>query len=358
LLAKGNRRRRGVKKDNLMHELPRQTFSVIQKLDGYSGRSEGPTISDGSKYLEDGFLPTPQPAAGQVLIKLRMASVNPSDLHFIKGEYGQPCVKGAAAGFEGCGDVVACGTGTEGLMGQRVAFVAAGSGAWSEYVLTLAAMCIPLHPAVRDEDGAAQIVNPMTAIGMVDIAQKNGDCFVMSAAASQLGKLMIGLAKDKGLKTICLVRRMDSADALRALGATEVLDVTAADFAAQFAAASKALKPRVFLDAVTDALSEKVFTMMPNHARWVTYGKLNPELFAMTQMGQLIFQSKVIEGFWLTRWMQENGTLMAKLAKEVQSRFADGRWTTDVAIYLPLRDVVTGLAAATQIKDGKIMITP
>jgi hypothetical protein len=66
----------------------------------------------------------------------------------------------------------------------------------------------------------------------------------------------------------------------------------------------------------------------------------------------------VIEGFWLTRWMQENGTLMAKLAKEVQSRFADGRWTTDVAIYLPLRDVVTGLAAATQIKDGKIMITP
>lgn len=341
-----------------MGDLPEQTFAIIQKLDGYSGRSEGPAISDAALYLEDATLPMPEPAAGQVLIKLRMASVNPSDLHFIKGEYGQPCVKGAPAGFEGCGDVVAAGAGAEGLVGKRVAFVAAGSGAWSEYCVTHAAMCIPLHPAVKDEDGAAQIVNPLTAIAMVDIAEKHGDCFVISAAASQLGKLMIGLARDKGLKTICLVRRMDSADTLRELGASEVLDVTAGDFEEQFFTASRALKPRVFLDAVTDSISEKVFVAMPNNARWVTYGKLNPELFPMTQMGQLIFQSKVIEGFWLTRWMQDNGALMADLAKEVQTRFADGRWSTDVATYLPLRDVVSGLAAATQIKDGKIMITP
>lgn len=153
-----------------MSELPTETFAVIQKLDGYSGRSEGPAISDASEYLTDGMMPMPKPAKGQVLIKMRMASVNPSDLHFIKGEYGQPRVQGAAAGFEGCGDVVAAGEGAEGLVGQRVAFVT--TGAWSEYCVTLAAMCIPLHPAVKDEDGAAQIVNPLTAVGMVDIAKK------------------------------------------------------------------------------------------------------------------------------------------------------------------------------------------
>ncbi|WGI22178.1 zinc-binding dehydrogenase [Amylibacter sp. IMCC11727] len=339
-----------------MSDLPNETFSVIQKLDGYSGRSEGPVIEDAAEYLKDGMLPMPTPGKGQVLIKLRMASVNPSDLHFIKGEYGQPREQGKAAGFEGCGDVVAAGEGAEHLVGQRVAFVT--TGAWSEYCVTMAMMCIPLHPSVKDEDGAAQIVNPLTAVGMVDIAEKNGDCFVMSAAASQLGKLMLGLAKDKGLKTICLVRRKDAADALMALGATVALDVTADDFDAQFAAASREHKPRVFLDAVTDAISERVFTMMPNRARWVSYGKLNPELFPMTQMGQLIFQSKVIEGFWLTPWMQANGAEMPRFAKEVQTRFADGTWKTDVATYLPLRDVVSGLAAATQIKDGKIMITP
>ena len=339
-----------------MSDLPNETFSVIQKLNGYSGVSEGPMVVDASEYLMDGMLPISKPGKGQVLIKLRMASVNPSDLHFIKGEYGQPREEGKAAGFEGCGDVIAAGKGAEALIGKRVAFVT--TGAWSEYCLTTAMMCIPLHPSVKDEDGAAQIVNPLTAVGMVDLAEKNGDCFVISAAASQLGKLMLGLAKDKGLKTICLVRRMGALGALKALGATVVLDVSDGEFASQFSAVSREHKPRVFLDAVTDAISEQVFTMMPNRSRWVTYGKLNPELFPMTQMGQLIFQSKVIEGFWLTPWMQANGSEMPRFAKEVQTRFVDGTWKTNVATYLPLRDVVSGLAAATQIKDGKIMITP
>ncbi|MFC3119164.1 alcohol dehydrogenase catalytic domain-containing protein [Jhaorihella thermophila] len=58
-------------------------------------------------------MPVPQPGPGQVLVKMRMSSVNPSDQHFIKGEYGQPRIKGAPAGFEGCGDVVAAGDGAE-----------------------------------------------------------------------------------------------------------------------------------------------------------------------------------------------------------------------------------------------------
>ncbi len=342
-----------------MTELPNETFAVIQKLDGYSGQQEGPEIADASEYLEDGLLPMPQPAAGQVLIRLRMASVNPSDLHFIKGEYGQPRVKGMAAGFEGCGDVVACGTGAEGLQGKRVAFVCGAAGAWSEYLIADAKMCVPLHPAVSDVDGAAQIVNPMTAMAMVDIAAQAGDALVISAATSQLGKLMIGLARDKGLNTIALVRRAEAIEPLKALGATEVLDVSAPDFADQFAKASRTLKPRVFLDAVTDAISEKVFTLMPNNARWITYGKLSPELFPMTQMGQLIFQGKQIEGFWLTRWMgQTPPEDVARVAAEVQKRFASGAWKTDVSVELPLREVVSRLAAATQRKDGKVMIVP
>lgn len=342
-----------------MTELPNEIFAVIQKLDGYSGLQEGPAIADAADYLEDGSLPMPQPVAGQVLIRLRMASVNPSDLHFIKGEYGHPRVKGMAAGFEGCGDVVACGAGAEELQGKRVSFVCGAAGAWSEYLIADAKMCVPLHPAVSDVDGAAQIVNPMTAMAMVDIAMKSGDALVISAATSQLGKLMIGLARDKGLKAIALVRRAEAIDSLKALGATEVLDVTNPDFADQFAKASRALKPRVFLDAVTDAISEKVFTLMPNNARWITYGKLSPDLFPMTQMGQLIFQGKQIEGFWLTRWLglapPED---VARVAGEVQKRFASGAWKTDVSAELPLRDVVSGLAAATKLKDGKVMVVP
>lgn len=342
-----------------MTDLPEKMFAVIQKRDGYADKAEGPVIEDASDYIEEAEIPVPTPGDGQVLIKVRVAAVNPSDLHFIKGEYGQPNVKGAPAGFEGCGDVVACGKGAEWLAGQRVGFVASGSGAWAEYALTDARMCVPLHPDLRDEDGAAQIVNPLTAVGMIDLAASHGDAVVLSAAASQLGKLMIALAKARGMKVIALVRRMEVADSLKALGATEVLDVTSGTFAADFAAASRALKPRTYLDAVSDQISEKVFTMLPNFAHWVIYGKLSAEPVQMTQLGQLVFTQKVIEGFWLTRWMQEQKPeRMMELAREVQGRFLDGTWTTDVSVNLPLREVVTGLAAATKAKDGKIMIRP
>ncbi|MEY8841119.1 alcohol dehydrogenase catalytic domain-containing protein, partial [Cribrihabitans sp. XS_ASV171] len=124
-----------------MTDLPETMFAVIQTGDGYSGKATGPAIDDAANWLEAAEIPVPTPGDGEVLIRVRMASVNPSDLHSSNGEYGQPRVKGAPAGFEGCGDVVAAGKGAEGMMGQRVAFYATKSGAWADYALTDARAC-------------------------------------------------------------------------------------------------------------------------------------------------------------------------------------------------------------------------
>lgn len=344
-----------------MTVLPKTMRAVLQTGDGYSGTFEGPQIKDAALYLKDADIEMPVPDVGQVLIKVRVAAVNPSDLHFIKGEYGQPRTQGKPAGFEGCGDVVATGKGAEKLLGARVSFMATanGSGAWAEYAVTEAQYCIPLRPDVSDDDGAAQIVNPLTAMAMVDIAKQAGDAFVISAATSQLGKLMIGLGHDLGLASIALVRRAEAVPALKALGAAEVLVTTDDDVAAQFARISKARKPRVFLDAVSDQFSEQVFTAMPNGARWISYGKLSGELPVLTQMGQFIFMNKRIEGFWLTSWLREASPEDQKrVIQDVQARFADGRWKTDVSARLPLSKVVSGLADAVKITDGKVMIMP
>lgn len=344
-----------------MSDLPKTMFAVLQKGDGYSGKAEGPAIADAAEYLEAAEIPVPQPGPGQVLVRLRVASVNPSDLHFIKGEYGQPRLKGNPAGFEGCGDIVAAGAGAEKMVGQRVSFVVAQgcSGAWAEYATTDAINCIPLRPDVSDDDGAAQIVNPLTAMAMVDIARQAGDALVVSAATSQLGKLMISLGKDLGLNTIALVRRADAVAPLKEMGAAEVLVTTDPDFIEKFTTVSAALKPRVFLDAVSDQLSEQVFATMPNRARWISYGKLSNEPPKLTQMGQFIFMGKQIEGFWLTAWMRSTPPAdQIRVVGEVQARFADGRWKTDVSVHLALSDVVSGLADALKKTDGKVMITP
>ncbi|WP_425043696.1 zinc-binding dehydrogenase [Primorskyibacter sp. S87] len=344
-----------------MTALPQTMTALLQKGDGYSGTAEGPAITDASRYLETAEIPVPTPGPGQVLIRLRVASVNPSDLHFIKGEYGQPRIKGTPAGFEGCGDVVAAGEGAEGLLGQRVSFVASpgGSGAWAEYAMTEAMTCIPLRPDVSDDDGAAQIVNPLTAMAMVDIAREAGDSFIISAATSQLGKLMTSLGRDLGLKPIAMVRRDNAVEPLKALGAEEVLVTTDPEMISKFVAISKALKPRVFLDAVSDQISEQIFTAMPNGGRWISYGKLSAEPPQLTQMGQFIFMGKRIEGFWLTSWMRSTPPAdQMRVIAEVQARFADGRWKTDVSTHLKLGDVVSGLPEALKKTDGKVMITP
>ncbi|NVO55213.1 zinc-binding dehydrogenase [Rhodobacteraceae bacterium B1Z28] len=342
-----------------MTTLPASMFATILKHDGYSGTMTGPVIENAADWLTEAELPIPEPGPGQVLIRLRTASVNPSDLHFIKGEYGQPRVQGTPAGFEGCGDVVAAGKGAEALQDLRVAFVAAGSGAWAEYVVTQMQMCIPLRPDISDDDGAAQIINPLTAMAMVDMAKEDGDAFVISAATSQLGKLMCSLGRDLGLKPIALVRRTETVETLKQLGAAEVLVTTDADVVQKFADISATLKPRVFLDAVMDQLSEQLFCAMPNRARWVCYGKLGSDAPTLTQTGQLIFMGKRIEGFWLTQWMMSTPPAdQMRVVTEVQARFADGRWKTDVSERLTLRNLMPNLAAALKKSDGKVIITP
>lgn len=330
--------------------------AIVVRGSGYAATATGPLIEAADEWLELRTLPVPKLSDGQALIKVRTASVNPSDVHFIKGEYGQPRVGGAVAGFEGCGDVI---DGPAHLLGQRVAFVAGpdGSGAWAEYAVADANACIPLRPEISDADGAAQIVNPLTARAMMGMAKSAGDAVIITAGNAQLGKLMIGLAADMGVKVITTVRRAEAAAQLHALGADRVLCTADADFAEQARAAIAQCKPRMMLDAVCDTVSEQLFVAMPNRARWVCYGKLSTELPTLTQMGQLIFMSKQIEGFWLTNWFRQTELADQITAiQDVQARFADGRWSTDVSATLRLDEVIDRLATALKTPGGKTMI--
>ena len=130
------------------------------------------------------------------------------------------------------------------------------------------------------------------------------------------------------------------------------------NFANQMRAVMKNLKPRIMLDAVADQIASDIFTAMPPHAKWVCYGKLSTQNPQLNQMGQFIFMGKKIEGFWLVNWMRNTPTKQKNAVNnEVQARFADGRWHTEVATKLPMQDIVTGLSDATKKIDGKIIIT-
>ena len=331
--------------------------ALIQLHDGYAGTQTGPDIEDMSSFLALHDIPVPEPGDGQALTRVHLAAVNPSDIHFIKGEYGQPRVKGMPAGFEAVGEVVA---GDTPLKGQRVSFFADASGTWAEYAMTDAARLVPCRPDLAEEDAAGQLVNPLTAIAMFDIVKESGaDSFVLNAAGSQLGKLLIALGRDHGTKPIAVIRRSEQGGALRDLGAAEVIVTGEDDPLGHAQTVFKTLKPRILLDAVGDQFTSDLFFAMPSRARWVNYGKLATEAPKLTQLGQMIFQGKVIEGFWLTRWMKQADPARIPAAfMEIQERFVTNKWKTDVAGIVPLSEAMAALPRVLAQPDGKAFIDP
>jgi NADPH:quinone reductase-like Zn-dependent oxidoreductase len=342
--------------------LPKTMKALLLKNDGYARDHSGTVLEAMEPYVEQGEIDVPEPGPSQVLVKVALASINPSDVMFLKGLYGQPRRKGRPAGFEGVGEVVAAGAEAQGLIGKRVAFATGLSnwGSWAEYAVAEAGASIPIMDGVRDEDAAAMIVNPLTALAMFGLVKDEGEkSFVVTAGASQLCKLMIAVAKDEGYRPIAIVRRDDQIDLLKGIGAAHVLNAEAADFDARLAEVMGQEKPRIFLDAVTGPLAAKIFNAMGKRARWIVYGRLDPEVTPIIEPGQMIFMHKKIEGFWLTEWMRTvaNEKRMAAVI-EAQKRFADGRWATDVTAIVPLEEAVSRVAGELAKPNGKVFIAP
>lgn len=339
--------------------------SLILTQSGYAqGKPQANALADVSPFLRYGDLPEPEPTEGEVKIRIILASVNPSDEMFIQGYYGQPRIVDNSAGFEGVGEVVASGGGSvaDGLVGLRVAFVAKPGkpGSWGEYSLADASTCIVLIDGVSDVDGAAMIVNPLTALAMFDLVkQQDSKSFILSAGASQLCKLMITVAAEEDYAPIAIVRRDSQIGPLKKLGAAHVFNCLDDGFSAGLNDVMRDEKPRVFLDAVANQTSAEIFNAMPGKSRWVVYGKLDEQLPTILQPGQLIFQSKCIEGFWLSRWLKET-PLAQKIGviQQVQKRFATGGWQTDVTAIVPMAEAMDRLAGELSKPDGKVFIKP
>jgi NADPH:quinone reductase-like Zn-dependent oxidoreductase len=336
--------------------------ALLLKGEGYAREQSAGALETLQPWLEHAAIGVPEPEPSQVLIKVRLASINPSDEVFIQGLYGQPRVRGRPAGFEGVGEVVAAGTGAaEALIGKRVAFATGTSnwGSWAEYAIAEAAGVIPLVDSVRDTDGAAMIVNPLTALAMFDIVRDEGEkAFILTAGASQLSKLIMGVARDEGFRPIAIVRRDDQTALLEKAGAAHVLNAGSPDFASRLHQLLKSEPARIFLDALTGPVASTVFAAMPKQARWVIYGGLDPSPTTIGDPGLFIFAGKRIEGFWLREWMRTAGERRVQVVVEAQKRFSDGRWSTDVTAIVPLLEAMERLPAELAKPNGKVFIAP
>jgi NADPH2:quinone reductase len=157
-------------------------------------------------------VPMPVPRSGEVLVRMEAAPINPSDLGVLTGNYGAIKNPPFIPGFEGSGTVVLNGGGILGwrIMGKRVSTVAGETtdGTWAEYMVTDAKSCIPIPDAVSFENGACAVVNPLTVEMFMDYTTRQKHrAIIHTAAASQLGKMMVRTCQQKRIPLINIVRR-------------------------------------------------------------------------------------------------------------------------------------------------------
>lgn len=305
--------------------------------------------------------PVPVPRPGQVLIRMHAAPINPSDLAALRGLYRVKKTLPAIPGFEGSGTVVAAGRGmlARFMLGRRVACAApeGGDGTWAEYMVTSAMTCIPLRRDLSLEQGALFIVNPLTACSLMAEAAREGHrAIIQTAAASALGKMIVRLARQRGVATINLVRREEQAVTLRALGAEHVLNTTESDFDARLLETCHRENARLAFDAVGGELSGKVLSAMPEGGRLIIFGALSQGPCILDPRA-LINEGKKVEGFYLGRTMRGlslmqrlNVTLHAQkiLGQELQS---------EIQARVPLQEIVSGLRQYAQnMSAGKILL--
>jgi NADPH:quinone reductase-like Zn-dependent oxidoreductase len=180
-------------------------------------------------------VPTPQPGPGQVLIKLRAASLNPGDLQIASGVFRPaPATFPMVLGADGEGVVEAIGAGTtrfssgDELFGQLLIAPLGSAGTYAEYVAVTEEA--PLARVPRGLDPAVAAALPTagsTALGVVDSLEPlNGKSVLVVGAGGGVGSFATQFAARSSANVIANVRA-DAAERMRSYGATETIDHTA-----------------------------------------------------------------------------------------------------------------------------------
>jgi NADPH2:quinone reductase len=315
--------------------------------------------------MEVQTVPMPIPKPGQVLVKVAGAAVNPSD----HGRWprAKPEDLPMAMGNEGCGVVVQTGGGgnllqslfvsTTCRVGQKVGFVMLedGQGAYSEYVVVEGSRVFPMPADLPIEDAASFFVNPYTALAIMDTAAAEGSkAFVHTAAASQLGQMIVKHAAKKNVEPINVVRRAEQVELLKGLGAKHVICTADADWKEQLKRTVDDLGCTVAFDAVAGDMTNDLLGVLPNGGTVFVYGGLSGAIGNVNPRS-LIYDQKTIRGFMLmTSWVQEGGPLkmiprMILASKEVNSGLSNNGWSSSQfkdTTMETLKDDLVGLMAS------------
>ncbi len=298
-------------------------------------------------------------SSGQVRVKVLAAPIHPASLLQIAGQYGTIPDLPEIPGSEGIGRVSEVAEGVGQLkVGQRV--MLAGGSTWQEEIVGPADQFVPL-PDVGDTEQLSMLtVNPLTALLILSsfVELNEGDWIVQSAANSAVGEYIIQLAKQRGIRTVNIVRREGLADKLKALGADVVL-VDGPDLEERIGDAIDGAQVAMAIDCVGGDVFVSMVESLSFGATIVSYGALSKQPPSLPLIS-VIFNDVRVRGFWLSKWFETASPEDKQAAfGQVINLVARGDIAAEIDSRFPLEEIKAAVTRAAESgRDGKVLIVP
>ena len=247
-----------------------------------------------------------------------------------------------------------------------------------KFVLTAARLgeLVDLPAGATAKDGASSFVNPLTALGMLETMRREGHSgLVHTAAASNLGQMLVKLCIADGVPLVNIVRKPDQEELLRSLGAVHVCNSASPSFTTDLVEALKATSATLAFDAtgggtlasqILNGMEEAANSTAAEYSRYGStvhkqvyiYGGLDTSPTVLTRNFGMAWG---VGGWLLTPFLQNAGAetvgrLRARVAAELTTTFAS-TYTREVSLAGMLRpDAFNGYVK--RATGEKFLVTP
>jgi NADPH:quinone reductase-like Zn-dependent oxidoreductase len=295
------------------------------------------TAGDPREVLDLRDVPEPAAQAGEVVVEVAARPIHPSDLAFVRGTYRVRPALPQIAGWSGVGHVVNGDPATGLPRGARVAF--RWPGAWAERVAVPVDRTFAVPDGVSDDNAAQLPLNPITAWGLLDVADvKPGDWVGLTAPRSSVSQLVAVLAAMRGVRTLPLETTTESGVADRVRSLSEGKGLAA------------------LLDSVGGSLVERLFGAMQPGATLVAYGTMSDEPISVRN-ATLVYSNLTWRGFGIDRWLAGiTPDSRARMLEALHGAMRAGRLPLPVRARFALADFRLAVASARERALGKVLL--
>jgi NADPH:quinone reductase-like Zn-dependent oxidoreductase len=299
------------------------------------------------------------PGPDEVVFDVLAFPINPADMGFCKGTYRLKPPLPATPGAECVGRVITVGAAVRHVKtGDLVINLQREN--WTQRRRVKGDDAIPLPTGIDLRQAAMVRINPPTAQLMLSdfVDLKAGDWVIQNVANSAVGRLLIVLAKQRGLRTVNVVRRADLESELKALGA-DIVIADGDDLGARVTKATGGAAIKLGVEAIGGAATGRIVDCVGTDATVVHYGSMSGEDPRVTR-NNFTYRGVKLTGFMLGRFLAKRSPenireIYADLAGQVMA----GKLSAPVDTVYPIEKIKEALAHADKGgRNGKILVAP